>query len=82
MVQVHVTFFAQSRDLAGCAGTAESISPGMTIHDLMERLLVRFPKLASLQSSLRVAVGVDYQNGDYLLRDGDEVAILPPMQGG
>lgn len=81
-MQIHVTFFAQSRDLAGCADTLETISPGMTTNELMEKLLERFPKLASLQSSLRVAVGVDYQNGDYLLRDGDEVAILPPMQGG
>jgi molybdopterin converting factor small subunit len=29
-----------------------------------------------------VAVGVDYQAGDYVLAPGDEVSLFPPVQGG
>ena len=29
-----------------------------------------------------VAVGVDYQKPDYLLKEGDEVSLFPPVQGG
>ena len=81
-MQIRVQFFAHSRDLAGCAEAVESVPDGTRVAELVEALLGRFPKLASLRSSLRVAVGVDYQEADYVLRDGDEVAILPPMQGG
>ena len=31
---------------------------------------------------LLVAVGVDYQGRDYVLQEGDEVSIFPPVQGG
>jgi molybdopterin converting factor small subunit len=44
--------------------------------------MVRFPKLAPAQQSLLVAVGVDYQRADYVLQEGDEVSIFPPVQGG
>jgi molybdopterin converting factor small subunit len=48
----------------------------------LQKLFVRFPKLAPAQKSLLVAVGVDYQGGDYVLQEGDEVSLFPPVQGG
>ena len=81
-VQIRVYFFSRSRDLAGCAEAMESMPPGSSVKELLERLFRRFPKLAELEKSLRVAVGLDYQSADCLLHDGDEVSILPPMQGG
>jgi molybdopterin converting factor small subunit len=81
-VQIRVCFFARGRDLAGCAEAVESMPPGSCVRELLEKLFRRFPRLAELRSSLRVAVGLDYQNGDCVLRDGDEVSILPPTQGG
>jgi molybdopterin converting factor small subunit len=29
-----------------------------------------------------LAVGVDYQDRKYILQDGDEVSLFPPVQGG
>ena len=81
-MQIRVYFFAHSRDLAGCAGTVESLPPGSRVKELLEQLFLRFPNLAELRNSVRVAVGLDYRDGGHLLRDGDEVSILPPMQGG
>ncbi|MGA2540998.1 MAG: MoaD/ThiS family protein [Verrucomicrobiota bacterium] len=81
-VQIRVYFFSRGRDLAGCAEAVESMPPGSCVKELLEKLFRRFPKLAELGKSTRVAVGLDYQNGDYLLQEGDEVSILPPMQGG
>jgi molybdopterin converting factor small subunit len=81
-VQIRVHFFARGRELAGCAEAVESMPPGSCVKELLEKLFCRFPRLAELRKSLRVAVGLDYQNGDCVLRDGDEVSILPPTQGG
>jgi molybdopterin converting factor small subunit len=27
-------------------------------------------------------VGVEYQNGEYVLKPGDHVSLFPPVQGG
>jgi molybdopterin converting factor small subunit len=81
-MQIRVYFFSRGRDLAGCAEAVESMPPGSCVEDLLEQLFRRFPNLAELRTSLRVAVGLDYRHGDWLLRDGDEVSILPPTQGG
>jgi molybdopterin converting factor small subunit len=35
-----------------------------------------------MKKSALVAVGVDYQGGDYPLSEGDQVSLFPPVQGG
>jgi molybdopterin converting factor small subunit len=32
--------------------------------------------------ALLLAVGVEYQPRSYVLKDGDEVSLFPPVQGG
>jgi molybdopterin converting factor small subunit len=49
---------------------------------LHEQLAMRFPKIGALRKSTLLAVGVDYQPRDYILKDGDEVSLFPPVQGG
>ncbi len=81
-MQVRVLFHSYFRDLAGCTQTSEAVPNGCTLGALHERLVARFPKLGSLRKSTLIAVGVDYQRHDYVLKDGDEVSLFPPVQGG
>lgn len=45
-------------------------------------LLARFATESDLRRSIAVAVNREYVASDYLLKDGDEVALLPPVSGG
>jgi molybdopterin converting factor small subunit len=81
-VKVTVTFWSYFRDLAGCDRAEETAPPDCTIETFLAGLLARFPKLAPLRKSMLVAVGVEYQGPDYRLREGDEVSLFPPVQGG
>lgn len=81
-VVVQVSFYSYFKDLAGCAQTTERLAPGATLHDLLRQLVRRFPRLAEMQRSCLMAVGVDYQPRTYVLQAGDEVALFPPVQGG
>lgn len=81
---MHVTvhFYSYFKDLTGCVEATATLAPGSTIGDLMEHLTARFPKLGAMQRSTLIAVGVDYQPRTYTLKEGDEVSLFPPVQGG
>jgi MoaD family protein len=79
---VRVHFYSYFKDLAGTAEVSESVAPGSTLEDLLQTLFARFSKLGETRKSVLVAVGVDYQKGDYVLHEGDEISLFPPVQGG
>ena len=79
---VRICFFSYFKELAGCGQAVEHLPEGSTLGELMERVRNRFPKLASMQKSTLAAVGVEYQGKSYVLREGDEVSLFPPVQGG
>jgi molybdopterin converting factor small subunit len=81
-MQIAVTFYSYFKELTGCAQTTEALAEGSTLEDLYGQLAARFPKLAAMRKSTLMAVGVDYQPRDYALKDGDEVSLFPPVQGG
>ena len=79
---VQVQFYSYFKDLTGCDSATEEIAPGSTLGELYEKLAARFPKLAAMRNSTLIAVGVDYQNRSYVLNEGDQVSLFPPVQGG
>ena len=81
-MKVTVQFFSYLRELTGCAQVNHEIAANTTLAHLQDELIVRFPKLAAMKKSTLLAVGVDYQMRDYVLKNGDEVSLFPPVQGG
>ena len=60
----------------------QQVAEGSTLGELEKQLSVQFPKLGGLHKCTLAAVGVDYQERSYILKDGDEVSLFPPVQGG
>ena len=81
-VSVKVHFYSYFKDLTGCAQTEQAVSPGMTLGEVHQRLMERFPRLKAMRKSTLIAVGVEYQPAGYVLSEGDEVSLFPPVQGG
>jgi molybdopterin converting factor small subunit len=81
-MQITVQFYSYFKELTGCAETTANLSDGALLGELHDQLMARFPKLAAMKKSTLLAVGVDYQTRDYVLNDGDEVSLFPPVQGG
>ena len=52
-----------------------------TIQGLKHRLLAEYPAFTNL-SKLSFAVGEEYRDDSFLLKEGDEVVIIPPVSGG
>ena len=49
---------------------------------MWRQLAAEFPALQPYERSISSAVNADYARMDTPLRDGDEVAFLPPVSGG
>ena len=81
-MKVRVTFHSYFRDLTGATEAQEEVPSGTTLGELVQSLQKRFPKLKSMERSTLMAVDVEYQTANYQLREGDEVSLFPPVQGG
>ena len=81
-MNIRVTFYSYFKELTGVPSTTVAVAEGATLGELFEVLLKDYPKLEPMRKSTLLAVGVDYQPRDYGLKDGDEVALFPPVQGG
>ena len=74
--------FASYRERAG-AGSLELEAPnGSTVGDLAAQVSAMYPGLASDPSGIVMAVNREYREHGHVLRDGDEVAFIPPVSGG
>ena len=81
-VVIRIRFYSYFKDLAGCSETAEDLPAGSSVRDLLAGLAARFPRLSAAEKSVLVAVGVEYRERAYVLKEGDEVSLFPPVQGG
>jgi molybdopterin synthase sulfur carrier subunit len=77
-----VRFYSYFKDLTGLGESVEELEGQVTLGELFERLAIRFPRLAPMRNSTLMAVGVEYQDRSYILREGDNVSFFPPVQGG
>lgn len=81
-MRVTVSFYSYFKELAGTDKLTEELPERATLKELLDKLGKRIPKMESMKKSMLLAVGVDYQPRDYTLKDGDEVSLFPPVQGG
>ena len=81
-MKVTVQFFSYFKELTGDDRVQVEVENGATIGDLLNALYTDFPKLEAMRKSTLIAVGLEYQDRSYVLNDGDEVSLFPPVQGG
>ena len=79
---VTVRLFARVREIAGMAEIPLRLGEGATARDAWDALAARHGELAGYTSSISCAVNEEYARLDAPLRDGDDVAFLPPVSGG
>jgi molybdopterin synthase catalytic subunit len=81
-MKVQVLLFGQARDCTGFEREDLAIRDGATLDDLWREYEGRFPRLGAMNGALLAAVNQEVADRSRILRDGDEVAFLPPVSGG
>ncbi len=75
-------FFALHRDVVGASQLELDVPDDATAGDVWSQLSETYPRLAGATRSLMFAVNQVYAEPETVLRDGDEVAFIPPVSGG
>jgi molybdopterin synthase catalytic subunit len=78
---VHVLYFAAAREAAGSSREALGNVPA-TVADLRRALVAAHPALGRILPRCRIAVDQAFAADEAPLRDGVEVAVIPPVAGG
>jgi molybdopterin converting factor subunit 1 len=81
-MKVRVLFFATAREQAGTAEIVLDAPEGGRVEALLDLLCERHPALKRLRPSSFVAVNREYAPPGTVLKEGDEVAWIPPVSGG
>ena len=81
-MKVKVLFFASCTDIVGSRELAVEITDGSRVQNLVDELVTQFPRLVAMSDVLSVAVNAEYTGTETELREGDEVALIPPVSGG
>jgi len=81
-MKVNVLFFGILKDLVGRSGETVDLPEGARVHELLFYYAQATPHFAAMVSSLAISVNQEYAPEDWVLRDGDEVGLLPPVSGG
>jgi len=79
-MKIKVRLFAHYREIAGYNETTLDLPQGAKVADVQMRLESAIPNL-NLAGGM-AAVNEELAQPDTLLKDGDEVAFLPPVSGG
>jgi molybdopterin synthase sulfur carrier subunit len=77
-VPIHVKYFAGMRDRMGRADDDIDADGLKTVADVWARVAGDEP----LPRTVRVAVNLEYADLKHQVKDGDEIAFLPPVTGG
>ncbi len=81
-MRLTVLLFAAAREAAGTSRLSLDLPEGATVASLRAALAERLPALDPLWPYLQVAVDREIAAPESPLRDGQEIALLPPVAGG
>jgi molybdopterin converting factor small subunit len=81
-MRVTVRLFARLRDLAGRGEWSCEIAPGAVVADVWRRVTGDHPALEPFAGAVSCAVNAHFARMTSPVKDGDDVAFLPPVSGG
>ena len=81
---LRILFFSSLIDIVGSNELQRTYSEegSLTVAALLEQLYQEFPGLREWDRQILVSVDLEWVERSVELRDGQEVGIMPPVQGG
>jgi len=80
-MKIRLVAYGIAREIIDAREKSWEAGPVKNIHDLKTKLVEDYPAFSKL-AKLSFAVGEEYREDDFILNEGDEVVIIPPVSGG
>jgi molybdopterin synthase catalytic subunit len=81
-MRVRILVFGVLKDLIPESTATLELPDWACVRDLLDHYRKSFAEREELWRSVAVAINREYVSVDHALKDGDEVALLPPVSGG
>jgi molybdopterin converting factor subunit 1 len=81
-MRVTVRLFAVVRERAGSPQIDLELSEGASVAGAVSELVRQIPSIAAVMARVVYAINREYVRSDAILKQGDELAIIPPVSGG
>jgi len=82
VIKVRAELYSRLKEIVDASAIELSLPENATVNNLFEQLKRRYPELEIFDKSVLFGIGVEFVDRDHGLKDGDTVAIMPPVQGG
>ncbi|MEM1663329.1 MAG: MoaD family protein [Pyrobaculum sp.] len=81
-MRIVVKYFSAMRDITGRQYEEVSFSESIKLSEFLQWFFDKYPKARVFREELLVLVNGRAVSEDYVVKDGDEIAIMPPVSGG
>lgn len=82
MITVTIRYFASIREAIGTRTETRELPDRTTAGELIDAIVAEHPAIDAMRRVSRIMLNHEYADPDHLLKDGDEVALIPPVSGG
>jgi molybdopterin converting factor subunit 1 len=81
-IRITILYFASVKDITGVKKETMDLTPNTSIKKLLAKISLSYPDIKSILNVVKISVNYKMIDMNTILKDGDEVALLPPVSGG
>jgi molybdopterin converting factor subunit 1 len=81
-VRISMLYFATVKDATGIRMESIDLSNDTSIREMLSKISIIYPKLKHILNNIQISVNYKIVDLNTVLKEGDEVALLPPISGG
>jgi molybdopterin synthase sulfur carrier subunit len=81
-ITIAVKLFATFQETIAAEQVSLTLPAQSPVVEVFNQLAIAYPSLEKWRSHTRFAINLNFAPPDTCLKDGDEVALIPPVSGG
>jgi MoaE-MoaD fusion protein len=81
-IRISILYFATVKDATGIRMELIDLSNDTSIREMLSKISIIYPKLKHILNNIQISVNYRIVDLNTVLKEGDELALLPPISGG